>query len=139
MTVPVDSGLVKRAKITYYMYTGTHLMNTPEKRSSTILQTLCSVPNAFTLCLWTIKTHDNPVKWRGSPVPTVHELHKIHLIIWTLVYVSCKIVRHIWWIQRRAFYHAQPHMATERSKIVSSLCSTARVHITTPQKYTESP
>ena len=43
MTVRVDSGLVKRAKITYYMYSGTRLTNTPEKRSSTILQTLCSV------------------------------------------------------------------------------------------------
>ena len=57
----------------------------------------------ITLC--TTKTPEmcNPpyfVKWRGSPVPTVPELYKIHLVMQTLVYHFCKIVCHIRWIQR---------------------------------------
>ena len=106
MTVPVvDSGLVKRAKITYYMYSG---RNPPYEHPwkaviYDIADTLFS-PKCIYICLWTIKTHSNLVKWRGSPVPTVPELYKIHSIIWTLVFLFRKIVCHIWWIQKRALY-----------------------------------
>ena len=115
------------------MYSGTRLTNTPEEWPSTILQTLCSVPNAFTYVCVQLKPLKcgNPVKQTGSPVPPVPELYKIHAIIWTLVYRFRKIVHHIYYI-KVVLHHAQPHTATERSKIALSLCSTARVHITTP-------
>ena len=32
--------------------------------------------------------------------PKVRELYRIHSIIWTLVYLFCKVVHHIQWIQR---------------------------------------
>ena len=48
---------------------------------------------------WNLET---PVfcKAVGFPAPTVPEMYRVHLIIWTLVYHFRKIVRHIRWIQR---------------------------------------
>ena len=62
-------------------------------------------PKCIYICLCTTKTPEMCnlpyfVKWRGSPVLTVPELYKIHSVMQTLVYHFCKIVCHIWWIQR---------------------------------------
>ena len=44
------------------------------------------------------------IKRTGSPVPTVPELYKIQLIIWTLVYCFHKIVCHIWLDSKAGHY-----------------------------------
>ena len=118
------------------------LTDTPEKRPSTMLRTLHLVPNVLTcLCVQSSPcTAETPVKRTGSPVPTVPELYKIQLIIWTLVYCFRKIVCHIRWIQRPGIIstlslimHAnlsQPCMAMEMSENAPWSYSPARVHHT---------
>ena len=86
------------------------LINTVEPYLTDTLVAIYSIadtsydPECILICLCTFKTPETrtPVfhKLKGSPVPTVPELYKIHSIIWTLVYYFRKIVHHIRWIQR---------------------------------------
>ena len=72
-----------------------HLTDTPEKWPSTIHFGLVRMDLCICLCTIQCGTPPNPVKWTGSPVPTLPELYKIHSKIQMLVYHFHKIVRHI--------------------------------------------
>ena len=61
----------------------------------------------------------------------------IHSIIRTLVYRFHNIMRQVWCIQRQGIVLTLPLIvptATERSENATSLCSPAKVHITTPAR-----